>query len=483
MRTKNILVALVVFGWSALMSNIACAQFGRVVAGPDASAAEIRAAHGESIAPVRRLTFEVSGGFENPSGLRVDLGTDYIYTVRSDRDELLDFKLRRHIIISSDRQTFANTSIYADIAFRVNEAQNCQYLSKVLGSVGMKPDAVPTVSPIDAATQLGLVLPGTAEQHIDQITDANGTVHFSYQGKELAHVHFGSNRIIKSEQVGFARFLRWEVTLHPQIADAIIADGRFPDELSYLEYKGSESKFQTLTLKTNETAMTDYPLPATYSSDFFQGATSERTELNNLLPIMLSAVAGRAGGGPRSAASYREAIEAASQRGDKLQAMVLILELSLHHGNNALSCAPDTRPPCHSLKEIARIAENDPQGQSLLQTLTYNGANAANGVPLLRKIDRRGLSDPYMIDIFLANDLGHNKDAEELYASAIRGNPYIVGFYKDFGDYCFNEYDMWDAWLLYDLARDLPDARDTPMLDAVDTLEHRLANDFPQFFK
>ena len=482
MRIPNVLVALAASGWQILMPNIASAQIGRVVAGPDASATEIRAAYGNASAPVRRLTFSISGGFESQSELRVDLAPEYIHIFRSNRDELLDFKLHRHIIISGDRQTFANTSIYADVAFRVNEAQNRQYLSKVLGSAGIKPATAPLVPPLDAATQLGLVLPGSATEQIDQTTDRNGTIHFSHEGKELASVHFGSVRLPKSEKDEFARFLHWGVSLHPQITDAIIGDGRLPDELSYPEYKGMESKLQTLTLKADETVSADYPLPANYSAQPFPNVTGERTVLRSLLPLMLDAVAGHAGGGPRSAASYRQAIEVASQKGESLQAMVLILELSLHHGQNALTCAPNAGPACHPLADIARSAETDPQGRALLQGLSYKEAKAADAVPLFRSIDRKGLSDPYVIDIFLANDLGHSKDAEELYASAIRGNPYIVGFYKDFGDYWFNEYDMWDAWLLYDLARDLPDARDTPVLDAVDTLEHRLTTDFPQFF-
>jgi len=69
-----------------------------------------------------------------------------------------------------------------------------------------------------------------------------------------------------------------------------------------------------------------------------------------------------------------------------------------------------------------------------------------------------------------------------MFASAIRGNPYVPTFYKDLGDYFARQYRSDLAWLCYDLGRQLPDANATPVLPSITNLEKRFAADFPQFF-
>ncbi len=90
-----------------------------------------------------------------------------------------------------------------------------------------------------------------------------------------------------------------------------------------------------------------------------------------------------------------------------------------------------------------------------------------------------------MVDDFLANDLGeagHDTDALPLFANAIRGNPYLAGYYKDMGDVFRRAYSPDLAWLCYDLGRMLPGSADTPVISHVTEQETELAKTYPEFF-
>ena len=90
-----------------------------------------------------------------------------------------------------------------------------------------------------------------------------------------------------------------------------------------------------------------------------------------------------------------------------------------------------------------------------------------------------------MIDDFLANDLsevGQNAEAMPLFANAIKGNPYLAGYYKDLGDAIRRTYQPDLAWLCYDLGRLIPGAADAPVISGVTTHEAMLARKYPEFF-
>jgi hypothetical protein len=152
------------------------------------------------------------------------------------------------------------------------------------------------------------------------------------------------------------------------------------------------------------------------------------------------------------------------------------MEAWLQFGRTTMACPGD--PVCAMIKE----ANQDPQVQTLMKGLSYSGRDAAKGIPFLSSIDRKALSNGYMLDVWIANDSGNDPKAAQLFASAIRGNPYVAPFYKDFGEFWHRSYATPYAWYFYDFARSLPDANKVEMLAPLDTFEARLASDFPLFF-
>ena len=194
------------------------------------------------------------------------------------------------------------------------------------------------------------------------------------------------------------------------------------------------------------------------------------------------AVAGRAPG-LRSAADYRAAIEAAFAQGRNFQAALTAFEFILQYGQSAAGCAPSTN--CHTLKDVFAAAQSDPRGPALFSALDARNDGKEAAVAVLRAMPRDGLDNPYVLDDFLANDqaaTGHGEAAAPLFAAAIKGNPYIGGYYKDLGDFLRFSFEPDAAWLCYDLGRALPGGSDAPVISTMNTYEADLAAHYPDFF-
>lgn len=452
-----------------------------VIAGPQATAANIRTSRGNAAQQLLRLNFQQAGDEANGTELTLDLASDYIRVRTGKSDDIFDYKLRRHFELDDSRRSFTNVSLYAEIAFRALEAANRLYLGKVLAQAGVQNAAIPT-TPAAIESQLGIASPNFPVVTLQQNNDPSGAVSFVDGTTPFGSVRFGNARFSEIERRNFDRFLHDAIVVSPQIADAVGSDGRIPNALVYASWKANDRSNVTLRLNGIAHVTEPFPLPADYSSGF-DSPTPQSGTLRALFPLMRDAVAGKALSGPRTVDSYLEAILRAAKNGASLQVTVLSLELTLQHGRSAV-CSPNTASDrCNSLLEALRSSSGDPQAQKLGRALSVSQVpDAAERITLLKQIDRSQLTDPYLLDLFIANDLGRDEAAAELFANAIRGNPYLSGAYKDFGDYFYRQFDTWSAWTLYDMARNLPGAGETPMAGAVDPVEQKLASDFPRFF-
>jgi hypothetical protein len=98
---------------------------------------------------------------------------------------------------------------------------------------------------------------------------------------------------------------------------------------------------------------------------------------------------------------------------------------------------------------------------------------------------RDDLLNAYVVDEFLANCLVEANQAEQalpLFATAIKGNPYLAGYYKDMGDAFRFSFQPEQAWLLYDIGRELPGSETAPVIAQMNAYEAHLAQAHPEFF-
>jgi hypothetical protein len=486
------------------------------IAGPQFDAAGLRAARHAAPERQLRLVFDLRRGDAAPVPVIVLLGLDYVDVAENGRETLYDFRLRRRLSLDREAGLFANFSLYGDVAFRRFELDKRVTLAAMFGEA-THGDPLPLVlQPFWLESDLGLRSGGEQPPAIGQEKTAEGAVRFRVDGEEVALFAPDSQAVPAELRRSFARFLRLRLPIHPDILAVIARDGRLPRRLVLVSAEGGERRPMGLILKAAERLDGDYPLSASFESRPLAGqpGDEEALSLRGLLPVMLEAVAGRSGDGPRPLADYRRAVDQALDRGEGFAAMLLLAEAALQYGTRARDCVaqPGGGAACHGAEEFGRRFAEDPRAALFYKAQTAEPRDPAAAAALWEDLKHDDVANGYVVDAFLADRLsaaGHRQDAMGAFSRALAGDPYLAGVYKELGDHFLRASRTDLAWICYDLGRALPapalpdrDANDplaavrrrwiedlavpgrepNDPLAAVDTLEGELASAYPQFF-
>jgi hypothetical protein len=462
---------------------LACAHaadFAQI--GPQASAAQLIAARGKIVEPALEFVYKASGGAASGT-MTIDIAPDFTTVYRDMEGTIYDYALRRIIQVDDTTRSFSNASLYGLVDFYRAETDNRRMQRQLLAKVGLKSTdkgkgAAAFFDPFWVQSELHVMDPQDGTPKIARRVGADGSVHFSFHGKDVASYTPSKQALSKEQAAGLAKFLRMETSLHPTIIDEIAATGVLPQRLSYALPPMLKKPAAAWTLQSSTPVKAAYLLRAG-TKPMLLGKRSENP-LADVLPLMQAAVAGQAPG-RRSAADFHAAIDAAMDKKQLFQAVVLVLELNLQYGTQGADCAA----PCHSLKEVVTAGQSDPRVQAMIGALQPANGQLDAAIKTLGGLKRDDLSDPYVVGDFLANDLSEagNQDAAlPLFAAAIKGNPYLGGYYKDLGDLFRRSFEPDLAWLCYDLGRALPGGASAPVISDMNGYEADLAAKYPQFF-
>jgi tetratricopeptide (TPR) repeat protein len=466
---------------------VAPAAHAGVIAGPALDAAALRAARDAAPGPQLHLVFDLHRGQAAPVPLVVTLGTDYVDWVEEGRETLYDFRLRRRLMLDRKARSFANLSLYGDVAFRRFELGKRIELAKMYGeAMGGEPPL--ELLPFWIESDVGLIGAAKVEPKIVTKHLPDGAVSFRFGNEEIALFAPANEAVPEELRKSFARFLRLKLPVHPQILAAVALDGRLPKRLVYVSDASGTRHPVGLVLRSSVRATGDYPLPADFAPRPLAGQAQDQEALGlrGLLPLMLQAVAGKAAGGPRSLASYRRAADQSLKQGHAFAAALLLAESALQYGADAGDCTVGPGGvPCHDAAELGRIFAADPRAATLFKAQIDEPKDPKAAVALWNSIKRDDVADGYVIDAFLADRLsaeGLRQQAMGAFARALQGNPYLAGVYRELGDHFLRASRTDLAWLCYDLGRVLPGRDPHDPLAAIDDLEHEIAADDPEFF-
>jgi hypothetical protein len=458
------------------------------IAGPQLDAAALRAARHAAPGPQLYLAFELRRGNAAPAPLSVFLGTDYVDIVEGGRETLYDFRLRRRLQIDRASGVFANFSLYGDVAFRRFELGKRRAIAAMFGDSAGGDDVPLALRPFWIESDVGFSLGGKNEPAVEQRKLPDGAISFRVAKQEVALFAPASEAVPAELDKSFARFLRFDLPIHPQILSVIALDGRLPQRLVYVSDAGGTRHPVGLILRRALHRQADYPLPANFEPRPLAGQADdqEALPLRGLLPLMLEAVAGKAGGGPRPLADYRRAADRALREGRSFAADLTLAEAVMQYGTDAVDCSIGASgAPCHDPAELGRRFAADPRAAKLYQAQTAEPKDPQAAVQLWASIKHDDVPNGYVVDAFLASRLsaaGHRDEAMGAFARALRGNPYLVAVYKELGDYFLRDSRSDLAWVCYDLGRALPGRDPHDPLATVDALERQLVQDYPEFF-
>jgi hypothetical protein len=471
-----------------LMPAIAGAAPGAVpLEGPQLDAAALRAARGAGPGRALRLVFDVHQGDAAPTPLTVLIGSDYLDIAEAERETLYDFRLRRRLVIDRAGGGFTNLSLYGDVAFRRFDVEKRVALAQMVFRASGGQEQILSLKPFWIETDVGVASGARPRPEIAQET-ADGGLRFRVDGEEVAFFAPYGDRLSLSAGQIFGRFLRYRLALHPAIVAALEEDGRLPQRLIFVSVAGDGRHATGLVLRRSETIEGDYPLPATLPSLPVAAAPDdpESTGLRALWPVMVDAVAGKSGSGPRSLADYRRAVDVALQAHEGFRATLLLAEMTLHHGRNASDCTFEpSQGPCHTAQELSQRLADDPRVATLYRAQEAEAKDPKEALALWQGLKLGDVAEGYVVDVFIANlqSVANNRAAAAAaFDRALRGNPYLGAVYKDLGDHYLRAGRVDLAWLCYDLGRALPGRSLSGPLATVDAFEQLLAAQYPDFF-
>jgi len=445
---------------------------------PLASAQSIIAARGAVNEPAHEIVYRIEGA--EPETVKVDLAQDFNAVAREGRIAIYDYALKRILTIDGKSRIFRNTSLYGWIDFRYAESYNRRYERKLLANLKVGgSDSI--LEPFWAQSELQVMDPEDGIPTIERSQDSSGAINFRFSGATVASYVPSQQRLSQEDQSRFEKFLRENAPLHPTIIKDILASGFFPQRLTFKYSPMTKKPDAVWTLQSVSSAEAIYPLhPADRPAppDFGTRADS----LRSLMPLIEAAVAGTA---PRrrTVTAIRAEVEKELHDGKPFAASVTMLELTGQYGQQVTGCSSEDQ--CHSIKQIFEASKIDPRTTQLIGALGPAKKGYTAAIETLRKMNRDDLSNAYVLDEFLANDLSesdHLDEALPLFANAIRGNPYLAGYYKDLGDVFRERFDPTTAWLFYDLGRALGGGEDAPVISGITDREKDLEKKYPQFF-
>lgn len=449
--------------------------------GPLASGKSLLAARAQIKEDGIETTVKMTGG-EKPDTVTLDIAEDFAVAYHVTDGRIYDFALRRLLVLDDKARTVRNTSLYAYVDFAASETANRRMQRGALKAVKMTGDTT-MLDPFWVQSELHVMAPQDGSPIIVRRADKDGSVHFSYDKKDVASYSLSKQVLTKAESATLARYLRYTSALHPTIIDEIAASGRMPSRIAFEQPPMRKLPQAVWVFEKPIAVKSVYPVRDGIKPDAApSGSDVGSTTVRDLMPVMQAAITGSASG-KRTVDDYRKAIDAALHDDKLLQAVLLAFEL---HEQYAQDTCEDGAPRyCRSLADVVKTAMNDTRVQVLVKALQNKDSSADDTIAALKGLKRDDVSNPYVVDDFLANDLsetGHDTEALPLFANAIKGNPYLAGYYKDLGDLFRRAYSPDLTWLCYDLGRMLPGGTDAPVIGNVTQQEAELAKTYPEFF-
>jgi hypothetical protein len=436
-------------------------------AGSDAVLALHSAPAGELRLEYRR---EVEG--KPTQTLRVGISDSYHYLDDGDLLAVRDYKLRRIFRVRKDQ--FVNQSLYAEVWFRAMEVRNRLNIARMLEKGGVQPPASATdvTDPFWIESDVGAMAPDAPQPELKRVDDKE-RVRWLLQGKEVAAVRYDSQPVPEQIRARLQRFWPTFTQVHPQIAAALAESGRMPAELWVKQKRmGKEAVVAHWTLVSSHwEAAAAYPLPA----GLVAHPSTDAGAYPEIFATLAAAVAEKKV--PPAQDVYASRADAALGRGAGLEALTWVIEMSLAQGRPAEQCqADDPTPRCTLLRRAGPVAKADSR------TAIASQKNSPD------KSDRPqfdSLPNAYLWKLLWATrppgkDVSF-RDSERDLLAALKASP-VANFCKDTGDFYAAAWQPFAAWQVWDLGRAMAGHTEGDLLDAIDTLEGRLAAGEPASF-
>src|SRR6185312_9973734 len=182
------------------------------------------AAHASVQTPAFEVAYRIDGDRAAETVL-VDVAEGVNTLTRGRGLSIFDYELKRLIDLNDAAHKFRSDSWYAVVDSWMRSTAQARYQRTVAKAAGFEPFWV--------QSELHVMDAQDGVPEIAHHADADGTVHYSYAGAEVASVKPSQHKLSAEEAGCLARFLTSYSALHPSIIADIVASGAVPERLSY----------------------------------------------------------------------------------------------------------------------------------------------------------------------------------------------------------------------------------------------------------
>jgi hypothetical protein len=380
----------------------------------------------------------------------------------------------------------------SDVLFRVYERQNRAALGQVVRSAGGKEE----LGGCNADTELGLTIPGLKDPTSVAVKASGASVTLECDGSVVGSFEPGSG---DTPPPALWPVLARDMTLHPALHGEIAKTGRAPQHVKASFMLANARMERSWRLVAAESISAPYPL-APSLVDATPGWINE-TVAHGLGDLAAEAVAGRARGGPPTLASLEvEVARLAKEKGPAAAAFAIWPALNMFPQIAQACRSGEKSAICEAMRGLMKTALTEGAVRALLDvTRAEQLRRPVDAVAAVLGARPSPLAEHPALGASFALALqsgGHSvaqqakaaglpSDAKALHVRALQAYPYNPAYWTDLGDYFARTYDLWTAYLLYDVALSLPmpDAqRGNAALAAKRSLAERIQGDFPAFF-
>ncbi len=315
-------------------------------------------------------------GGAKPETVTLDIAEDYAVSYRETGGTIYDFALRRILVLDDKARTDRNSSLYAYVDFAVYETANRRAQRALMKDIKSDGGATPHARPVLGAVRAAC--DGAARRlahHTCARADKDGSVHFSYDKKEVASYALSKQAMTKAESATLAKYLRFTASAashhhrrnRGQRADAVAhrlrpaADAQTPaGRVGVREAAGGEGV---------------YPIRAGIKPDITVSGTDRG------LDGRARSSARHAGGdrGQRAGAQERGRFSSFHRRRDGQEAAFPGHGAGVRVQSAYGMAAADCVAPCHSLKDVFTAANADPRAQALVKSLLARQPRRTHG--------------------------------------------------------------------------------------------------------
>lgn len=407
-----------------------------------------------------------------------------------DEISLLDFEKRRAYVIDSKEKTYLESSLYADLGFRIPEIQNRAMLSQILDSAGItahsngmdvfnNESVFGLITPPEFLKMIAKVAKDSKQKSSDfTMTESpSGAMVFTHENEVVCSLKSSKSKLTPAEAAQFSRFLIYFCRIHPNIRKIILAKGAVPEELSFRYQEAGRSMEEGLKLTRISQQPGKLSLP--------EGLQQKHRKLDPLEDIYKAL--DKAGNKPPSdlANSTIQFIDKAIADHRPLDALLAAIEYKLQTGQTL-----DV-----DMERIRNKGTLDPQFALFYKGMDQpkSAEEAKTCLAALDDVAREKLIKGYLIDVFRANVLrsmqmnrvkdietNQEKSPAKCFIKVLEANPFLTGAYHDLGNCLYSAYDTAAAWECWDLGRSF--YPNHFLMKDIDEMEQKMVEQHPEFF-